>query len=166
MEELGSRLGYGISSGRPDAAWRAASFRAGEDATKLIQGLQAKHELEVVSGERLMAGVGRPISYRAGAAPYQLRVQFSPESAPGGGVSLRVKPEISNPSGAGVATSKYDAGFPSNSSFLVESGSNDHAADRLFPGRSWEQRHLVIFVTAYPIQRSSAVAAAQTGREH
>jgi hypothetical protein len=44
--------------------------------------------LEVVSSERLMAGVGRPISYRAGAAPYQLRVQFSPEFATGGASGL------------------------------------------------------------------------------
>src|SRR5208282_1768213 len=59
-----------ISAGSPDAAWRVGSFGSGENATKLIQSLQEKHELEVVSGERLMAGVGRPISYRAGTAPY------------------------------------------------------------------------------------------------
>jgi Flp pilus assembly protein CpaB len=166
--ELGSKLSSGADSqangGRPDAAWRVGSFNAGENAAKLIQSLQEKHAVEVVSSERLMAGVGRPISYRAGAAPYRLRVQFSPELAPSGAVSLRVKPEISAPSGSGVATSKYDAGLPSDSSFLLESGSKDHAPDRLFPGRSWEQRHLVIFVTAYSIQRSSAVAVARTGR--
>jgi Flp pilus assembly protein CpaB len=162
LEELGSRF----SAGSPDAAWRVGSFVAGEDATKLIQSLQEKHELEVVSGERLMAGVGRPISYRAGAAPYQLRVQFSPELAAGGKLSLRVKPEISEPSGAGVAINKYDAGFAPNSSFLVESSLKDHAPDRLFPGRSWEQRHLVIFVTANSIERNSTVAVAHTSREH
>jgi pilus assembly protein CpaB len=164
FEELGSKLGSGASAGSPDAAWRVGSFRSGEDAAKLIQGLRQKHEVEVVSGERLMAGVGRPISYRAGTEPYQLRVQFSPESAPGGALSLRVKPEISAPSGSGVAASKYDAGLPPDSSFLVESGSKDHVPDRLFPGRSWEQRHLVIFVTAYSIHGSSAVAVARTGR--
>jgi Flp pilus assembly protein CpaB len=164
FEELGSRLDSGASGGSPDAAWSVGSFRSGEDGTKLIQSLQQKHELEVVSSERLMAGVGRPISYRAGAAPYQLRVQFSPEFASGGTVSLRVKPEISAPSGSGVATSKYDAEMPANSTFLVESGSTDHAPDRLFPGRSWEQRHLVILVTSFTIQQSSAVAVAHTGR--
>lgn len=150
--------------GSPDAAWRVDSFRPGEDASKLIRSLQQKHELEVVSSERLMAGVGRPISYRAGSAPYQLRVQFAPEFGSGGAVSLRVKPEISAPSGSGVATSKYDAGLPSNSSFLVESDSKDHAPDRLFPGRPWDQRHLMIFVTAFPIQQNSAVAVARTGK--
>jgi Flp pilus assembly protein CpaB len=164
FEALGSRLDSGGSGGSPDAAWRVSSFRSGEDGAKLIQSLQQKHELDVVSSERLMAGVGRPISYRAGAAPYLLRVQFSPESGSGGTVSLRVKPEISAPSGSGVATSKYDAGMPANSTFLVASGSTDHAPDRLFPGRSWEQRHLVILVQAYSIQRSSALAAAHTGR--
>jgi Flp pilus assembly protein CpaB len=164
FEALGSRLDSGASGGSPDAAWSVGSFRSGEDGAKLIQSLQQKHELEVVSSERLMAGVGRPISYRAGAAPYQLRVQFSPEFASGGAVSLRVKPEISAPSGSGVATSKYDAGMPANSTFLVESGSTDHAPDRLFPGRTWEQRHLVILVTSFAIQQSSAVAVAHTGR--
>jgi hypothetical protein len=81
-------------------------------------------------------------------------------------VSLRVRPEISEPSGPGVVTSKYDAGFSPDSSLLVESGSSAHAWDRLFPGRSWQQRHLLIFVTAYSIQRNSAVAVARTGREH
>jgi pilus assembly protein CpaB len=160
LEELDSQ----VAGGSPDAAWRVGSFRSGEDGAKLIRSLQQKHELEVVSSERLMAGVGRPISYRTGAAPYQLRVQFSPEFMSGGTVSLRVKPEISAPSGSGVATSKYDASLPSISSFLVESSSKDHAPDRLFPGRSWQQRHLVIFVTAYSIQRSSAVAVARSGR--
>jgi pilus assembly protein CpaB len=167
FEELGSRLdSKTTATGSPDAAWRAGSFRSGEDAAKLIQSLQERHELEVVSSERLMAGVGRPISYRAGSAPYQLRVQFAPESVPGGTVSLRVRPEIRESSGTGVATSKYDAGFSPDSSFLVESGSTAHAWDRLFPGRSWQQRHLLIFVTAYSIQRNSAVAVARTGREH
>ena len=164
FEELGSKLGSEASGGSPDSAWRVGSFRSGEDAAKLILSLRQKHELEVVSSERLMAGVGRPISYRAGAAPYRLRVQFSPESAGGGAVTLRVKPEISAPSGSGVATSKYDAGLSSNSSFLVESGSKDHAPERLFPGRSWEQRHLVIFVTANSIPSNSTVAVARTGK--
>jgi hypothetical protein len=166
LEQLGSRLDAGVGGGRPDAGWRLGSFSSGEDARKLIRSLQEKHELEVVGSERLMAGVGRPISYRAGAAPYRLRVQFSPEFTAGGNLSLRVKPEISAPIGSGVASSKYDAGMPANSSFLVESGSQDHAPDRLFPGQSWEQRHLVIFVTAYPIQQSSQVAVARTGRGH
>jgi Flp pilus assembly protein CpaB len=164
LEELRSKLGSGASVGSPDAAWHVDSFRPGDDASKLIRSLQQKQELEVVSSERLMAGVGRPISYRAGATPYQLRVQFAPEVVSGGAVSLRVKPEISAPSGSGVATTKYDAGLPSNSSFLVESDSKDHAPDRLFPGRAWEQRHLIIFVTAFPIQQNTAIAVARTGK--
>jgi len=164
LDELSSKLESGENSGSADTAWHVGSFRSGENAKRLIQSLQQKHELEVVSGERLMAGVGRPISYRAGASPYQLRVEFLPEFATSGTVRLRVKPEISAPSGSGVATSKYDAGVPPNSSFLVESGSKDHAAERLFPGRPWEQRHLVIFVTAYSLQQNAAVAVARTGK--
>ena len=83
-----------LMGGGPDDSWRVAAFRSGDDAWKLIQKLQQKHELEVVSSERLMAGVGRPISYRAGAKPYQLRVQFAPEWPPSGKLGLRVKPQI------------------------------------------------------------------------
>lgn len=157
-------LGVEMSSAGPNAQWRVGSFGSGEDAAKLIQSFEQKHELEIVGAERLMAGVGRPISYRAGAAPYKLRVQFSPELVPGGTVSLRVKPEISMPSGGGVATSKYDADLPSNADFLVESNAKDQASEHLFPQQSWEQRHLVIFVTAHPLPRSSAVALAPAGR--
>ena len=164
--ELSSRLASPASAPSPDALWRVDAFRTGEDAAKLIQSLREKQELEVVSTGRLMAGVGRPISYRAGSAPYQLRVQFAPELVPGGAVSLRVKPEITAPSGAGVATSKYDAGVPPDSSFLVESGAKDPEPGKLFPERSWKQRHMVIFVSAFSIQQSSAVAVARTGREH
>jgi Flp pilus assembly protein CpaB len=164
LQELGSSFGSSPDGGSPAGNWRVGQFRSDQDTTKLIQSLQQKHELEVVSSERLMAGVGRPISYRAGTTPYHLRVRFSPELAPGGAVSLRVKPEISGPNGSGVASTKYDAGMPVNSSFLMESSSRDHAPERLFPGQSWEQRHLVIFVTAYSLHGSSAVAVARTGR--
>jgi pilus assembly protein CpaB len=164
--ELGSRLDPAPGSENSDAAWRLGSFRSGEDAAKLIHSLREKQELDVVSSGRLMAGVGRPISYRAGTAQSQLRVQFAPEVGPGGAVSLRVKPEISVTSGSGVATSKYDAGVLPDSSFLLEGAWTDHSSERLFPEHSWKQRHLVIFVTAYSIQRSSAVAVARSGREH
>ena len=171
LAELSSRLESPARAATPDAAWRVDEFRSGADASRLIQSLREKQELDIVATGRLMAGVGRPISYRAGAAPYQMRVQFAPELAPGGAVSLRVKPEISAPSGAGVATSKYEAGVAPDSSFLVESGAKDPDPGKLFPERSWKQRHMVIFVTAFSIQQSSAqqssaVAVARTGREH
>jgi hypothetical protein len=164
FEELGSRLRSEPTGGSPDTAWRVGSFRSGQDAAQLIRSLQQKHELEVISSERLMAGVGRPISYRAGASPYRLRVRFSPEFATDGALGLRVQPEISAPTGSGVAAGKYDAGLWSNSNFLLENDSNDHALERLFPGQSWEQRHLVIFVTAYSIPETSTVALARTGK--
>ena len=163
LQELGSKLETD-AGGSPEPAWRVGSFRSAEDAAKLIRSLQQKHEIEVVSSERLMAGVGRPISYHAGAAPYHLRVEFSPEVTTGGRVGVRVKPEISAPGGSGVSSSKYDAGLSLNSSFLLESAAKDHAAERLFPGQSWEQHHLLIFVTTHSIAGNSTVAAAQPGK--
>jgi pilus assembly protein CpaB len=163
-QELGSKSDWDAAVGSPEPAWRVGSFRSGEDAAKLIRSLEQKHEVEVVSSERLMAGVGRPITYHAGAAPYRLRVEFSPELTTSGRVGVRLKPEISAPGGSGVSSSKYDAGLSLNSSFLLESGAKDHAPERLFPGHSWEQHHLLIFVTASPIPGNSTVASARTGK--
>jgi Flp pilus assembly protein CpaB len=173
LPELKSQL----MEGTQNKAWRVAAFRSSDDGLKLIQRMEQKHQLEVLSGERLMAGLGRPISYRAGAKPYQLRVGFSPEWLPTGKLSLRVKPEIGGPRESGVATSDYDASLSDNSSFLIQRSSEEGslegtpgvspAADppsRLFPGRSWEHRHLIIFVTARSLQQSSPVAVARTGR--
>lgn len=152
-----------------DHAWRVATFDAGDDdAAKLIHSLEQKHEVEVVSSERLMAGVGRPISYRAGTKPYQLRVEFSPEWLPAGKLALRVKPEVDIPDALGIATIKYDVGLPDASSFLLERSANDPSGDgsaaRLFPGHSWEHRHLLIFVSARILQQQSQAAVARAGR--
>jgi Flp pilus assembly protein CpaB len=169
-----------LVGGGPDDAWRVTAFRSGDEAEKLLRTLQQKHELEIVSSERLMAGVGRPISYRAGAKPYQLRVQLSPEWTPNGKLGLRVKPEISLPGaaadskGKADAIRKYDVGLPDTSSFLVQgfgpaqgSGSDSSGqnwAGRLFPGRSWEHKHLAVLVSTQLIQPTSPGAVARTDR--
>jgi pilus assembly protein CpaB len=163
-----SELGSGLTNASSDGEWRVSAFRADVEAGDLIRSLKQKHELEIISSERLTAGLGRPISYRAGAAPYRLRVQFSPEWLPSGKVNLRVKPEISAPSGQGVVTSTYDSSLPDNSSFLVEgfvkNTSGQSSPERWFPGHSWDHKHLVIFVSARSLQQASSLAAARTGR--
>jgi Flp pilus assembly protein CpaB len=168
LTELRSQLAEGASTESSSNDWRVAAFRSSDDAAKLIHSLEQKHQLEVVSSERLTAGVGRPISYRAGAKAYQLRVQFSPQWLPTGKLSLRVKPEMSVPTAPGVATGKYDAGLPDSSSFLVQGVWTDPVGQnspvRLFPGRSWEHKHLIIFVSARSLQQTSAVAAAGADR--
>jgi Flp pilus assembly protein CpaB len=165
LTELQSQLAGDPSSGGPLAggdSGRVAAFRSSDDARKLIRSLERKHELELVSGERLMAGVGRPISYHAGPKPYQLRVQFSPEWLPTGKLGLLVKPQIGVSSDAGT-------GLTDASSFLIEGFPKDSAgenwASQLFPGRSWEHKHLVIFVSTQAIiQQASPAAVARTDR--
>jgi Flp pilus assembly protein CpaB len=148
-------------------SWRMATFQSGDEAAKLVHGLEQKHQVEVVSSERLMAGVGRPISYRAGAKPYQLRVQFSPEWLPTGKLGLQVKPEIGIPN-PGTAPRTYEAGLPGTSSFLALGSLNDPSGQdspaRIFPGRSWEHKHLVIFVSTRTIQQTSPLAVARSER--
>jgi hypothetical protein len=108
--------------------------------------------LEVVSSRRLTAAPARPASYRVSAAPYHLRVRFSPTEDGNGNVNLRVTPEISIPSGDGVETRQYDAALADGGSFLVQGFGRDasgrHALERLFPGHSWANREVVILVTS------------------
>lgn len=163
MEELRA----GTSEINSDAAWRLSAFHSRDEASKLIHGLEQKHELEIVSGERLMAGVGRPISYHAGPQPYQLRVRFSPQWLNSGKLNLRVKPILGVQANTAVS-SEPETQLPDTSSFLLESQANDPAAQeiiaRIFPGRSWEHQHLVIFVSTRTIQQTSPVAVARTDR--
>ena len=147
LGELSSQL----NDAATDGSLRVASFRSSAEARGVVESLKDKRELEVVSRERLMAGVGRPISFRAGSKDYRMRVEFSPEPA-GDRMSLRVRPEISVPSGSGVATRKFDAGMSEGTSFLVDGWFKGPAdamtLDHLFPGRNWEQRQMVVLVTA------------------
>jgi Flp pilus assembly protein CpaB len=156
--------GYGVA---PDDSWRVTAFPSSDEAARLVHRLEQKQQLEVVSSERLMAGVGRPISYRAGARPYQLRVRFTPEWLPTGQLALRVKPQIADPNSAAVGK-KYEAGLPGTSSFLVQGFLNDPPGQdspaRLFPGRSWEHKHLVLFVSTQSIPQTSPLAVARTDR--
>jgi hypothetical protein len=163
MEELRA----GTSEINSDAAWRLSSFHSRDEASKLIHGLERKQELEIISGERLMAGVGRPISYHAGPQPYQLRVRFSPQWLSTGKLNLRVKPGLGLQPARG-ASSEPETQFSDTSSFLLESQASDPAAlaviAGIFPGRSWEHKHLVIFVSARTIPQASPVAVARTDR--
>jgi len=143
-----------------DASWRVAAFRS-DGARKLIESLERRQQLEIVASERLTAGVGRPISYHAGDQPYPLRVQFSPDWLASGKLSLRVKPRMG-------AASGWETQLSATSSFLIESRASDPAgqniAAKLFPGRSWEHKHLVIFVSARSIPQTSPEAVARSDR--
>jgi hypothetical protein len=151
-----------------------AVFRADADAEQLIRGLEQKQELEIVSSWKLTAGIGRPVSFRAGAESSgsgpacKLRVQFSPEIGPNGKFSLRVKPEVSLRRGDGVETRKYAAGLRDDGSFLVQgllNAEGDRAAlERLYPGHSWNGRQLVILVTSRGSRNSSTAALAHPHR--
>jgi Flp pilus assembly protein CpaB len=144
-----------------DKAWRLAAFRSSDDTTRFVRGLEEKHEIEMVSGERLIAGIGRPISYHAGAKPDNLRLEFSPAWLATNKLSLRVTPRLGAASGT-------ESQLAELSSFLIESRVNDQAGEklaaRLFPGHPWEHRHLALFVSVRAIGQTSAVALAGTHR--
>jgi Flp pilus assembly protein CpaB len=147
---------------------RVAAFRAESDTNHLVQKLQQKQELEIVSGWHLMAGIGRPISYRAGSAPNLIRVLFSPETDAGGKLSLRVRPEISLQRGDATVTRKYAGDLPDQGSFLVKGilqDQNDHKwLDTLFPGHAWAGRDVVILVTSRALKPLAGSAFAQANR--
>jgi len=150
------------------------AFQAGADADQLIRGLEQKQQLEIVSSWRLTAGVGRPISFRAGtgssgtAPSCRLRVQFSPEINSAGKLSLRVKPEISFQRGGGLETRQYATDLQDEGAFLVSGLLNDQGdrqvLKRLYPGHSWNGRQLVILVTSHDVKQSATAALAHTNR--
>ena len=164
LAELDSRLAAPVAGD----ALRVAAFRTDSDLGDLLQKLQQKQELETVSAWHLMAGVGRPISYRAGTLPNLIRVQFSPETDEGGKLNLRVRPEISLQRGDATLTRKYSGNLPEGGSFLVKGilqDQNDRKSlDVLFPGHSWAGRDLVILVTSRVLKPVAASAFAQTNR--
>jgi Flp pilus assembly protein CpaB len=141
-----------------DKAWRTAAFRSAGEGWDVVRKLEQKHELELISGERLMAGVGRPGSYHVGAQPDELRVQFSPEWLATNQLRLHVKPRMGRANAS-------DIQFPAGPSFLLESTVNapdgGNLATQLFPGRSWEHRHMVIFVSTQTILQKTADAVAR-----
>jgi len=159
LSELDSKLS---AAGAGDSM-RVAVFRPDINAGELLESLKQKHELEIVSSRRLTAGTARPASYRVNAAPYHLRVRFSPALDRNGNANLRVTPEISLPSGDGVETRQYDAALTDGGSFLVQGLARDasgrRAVERLFPGHPWANRELVILVTSG--ERKSVPVSAQ-----
>jgi Flp pilus assembly protein CpaB len=161
LTELRSQLATGAPQGTPESSWSVAAFRSDDNVRKTIDSLEQKHELEVVSSERLMAGVGRPISYRAGTKPYQLSVRFSPALLATGKVTLGVRPKTGVQGTS--AKNEYEAELPNISSFLVQGFAGDsagqNAAARLFPGHSFEHKQLVIFVSARSIQQTPDAVA-------
>jgi Flp pilus assembly protein CpaB len=159
LSELDSKL---TALGGSDSM-RVAAFRPETNTGELLEALKQKHELEIVSSGKIAAGTARSASYRVNAAPYHLRVRFSPAQNRNGSAKLRVTPEISVPSGDGVETRQYDASVDDGGSFLVQGWARDasgrRALERLFPGQAWVNRELVILVT--PQERESVPVSAQ-----
>ena len=151
LAELDSKL---TGAGGKDSL-RVSAFTAGADTDQLVRGLEQKQQLEIVSSWRLTAGVGRPISFRAGSgSSCRLRVQFSPEINAAGKLSLRVKPEISLRRGGGMETRQYATGLRDDGAFLVsgllsDQGDDRAVLERLYPEHSWGDRQLVILVTSH-----------------
>jgi Flp pilus assembly protein CpaB len=171
LAELNSKLN---GAGGNDSL-SVSAFQAGADADQLLRALEQKQQLEIVSSWRLTAGVGRPISFRAGtgssATPpvCRLRVQFSPEINSAGKASLRVKPEISLRRGGGLETRQYATDLRDGDAFLVSGLLNDQGdrpvLERLYPGHSWNGRQLVILVTPHDAKQSTASLAHTNRRQ-
>ena len=159
-----------LASGESHQALRVDSFPDAGEAAALIQRLAQRREIEVVAAKTFATDSGEATSFRAGARSCQLRVRWSPEGGSHGQLKLKVEPELQRKSGSGVETTAYRADLPGAGSFLILGildGPHDRAArEALFPGHTWENRALVIFVAAEPSHRkpSSTVAQANRGR--
>jgi hypothetical protein len=149
LRELASKL----TGAGGDDSLSVAAFRAGTDADQLVSALEQKQELETVSSWKLTAGVGRPISYRAGSGTAcRLRVQFSPEIDSSGKLNLRVNPEVSFQRAQGREKRQYATNLGNPDAFLVSGLLKDQGdrkvLERLYPEHSWGGRELVILVTS------------------
>jgi pilus assembly protein CpaB len=145
-----SVLDAGLKGGKD--ALSVDAFLSDVDTDQMIRGLEQKKELEIVSSWRLTAGVGRPISFRAGSdASCRLRVEFSPEIDSTGKLSLRVKPVVSRQHGREMETRQYATDVRDARSFMVSGLLNDQ--ESLYPGHTWNGRQLVILVTSRDANR-------------
>jgi Flp pilus assembly protein CpaB len=162
MEEINAKL---IGSQGGDSL-RVSAFPSLTDAGEMLDRLAAKHELEIVSARSLDTAQGSSVSFRAGSGACRLRVQFAPEAGNAGKRKLRVAPEIRIETKDGIETSTYSADMPGDGSFLIK-GILDAPSDRaalegLFPGHSWSNRSLAIFVTAGAAKAGAPVLAQRT----
>jgi hypothetical protein len=162
MDELSAKL----TGSKAGDSLRVGAFSSIAEADELLGRLAGKHEVDIVSVRTLDASLGASVSYRAGSGSCRLRVEFVPQTGERGKVKLRVAPEISIGTGDGIETNRYQADLPANGSFLIEGileGRDRAALEKLFPGRSWANRALAIFVTA-GTAKPVAAAVAQSNR--
>jgi pilus assembly protein CpaB len=163
IDELGAKL----NGPKASDSLRVDAFPSGAEADELLSRLAGKHEVDIVSVRTLDAPLGGSVSYRAGSGSYRLRVEFVPQTGDRGKVKLRVAPEISVGKADGIETNRFQADLPANGSFLIEGileGAGDRVAlEKLFPGHSWSDRALIIFVTA-GTAKPVAAAVAQSSR--
>lgn len=161
------QLNAALEGASDKSGMQVAAFRSDAGVEELVHRLEQSRELELVASSVLSSGVGKPVSLKSSAAPYRLRVQFSPAVDSQGKANLRIQPEFSRRTGSGVETRRYDADLPGGASFLVKGlvqEQNDPAIlSRLYPGHAWNGRELVIYVTARP-QGANTSSVAQSSR--
>jgi Flp pilus assembly protein CpaB len=158
VNQLASQFAVANASGRMQV------FRSGSEAERLVQQLVNKREVEVVSSRWLAAGAGHRISFHADSTDSRFRVRFRPVSYASGTVTVEIRPEVD---GVGDMD-KYDAEFKDGASFLLKGilgQAGDHKTlDQLFPGHGWENRALLMVVSAQLSKPSVATAVAQARR--
>jgi Flp pilus assembly protein CpaB len=134
-----------------------------------VDRLEKEHLADVVAASRVVAGSHRPAVVRAGHGTVRLRLQFTAETH-GGKLSLRVRPELTRPSGEGTETRSMDAAVELGtnraavvSGFIEEPGKGT-ALEGLFPGHWQAGRELVVLVTAPGARRTETAGLGAGGR--
>jgi pilus assembly protein CpaB len=146
--------------------FRVVSMAGGTDA---VDRLEKEHLADVVAASRVVAGSHRPAVVRAGHGTVRLRLQFTAETH-GGKLSLRVRPELTRPSGEGTETRSLDAAVELSSnraavvSGFIEEPGKGTALEGLFPGHWQAGRELVVLVTAPGARRAETAGLGAVGR--
>jgi Flp pilus assembly protein CpaB len=159
-----------LSRTRSGESVQVASFRDQSSAEELVHHLASQRELEILSSTRLTAGTRQPGILSAGGGEGHLRIQFRAVEQ-GGRSSLRLKPEISwKRVEGGIESRSFEAEAPGGTDFLVSGllriPSDSAVLDRLFPGRSWSGRELLIIVSAQHSKPVQTAALVKPGRRH
>ena len=147
-KQLESKLYHAAS----EDSTAVSAFQPGVDASDLIHKLAGQHEVAILAERSFGASGGHPAWFRTGPAAGQLGLELFPEGQPGGRTNLKIREEVITQNAAGAETRRFEAGVPGSGSFLLSgilNDTRDHATlERIFPGNSWNDAHLLIWIAS------------------
>jgi len=169
-EELWVRAASASSAAIKELQSTGSGSRGGSIQAVFFQPgtLTGAHDIEVLSSMKV-SGTGTRTVPLGGSGPNRLRIQFQAVFENGGSANLTIRPEIVWKQNDGVIESRtFEARVQDGrdvllTGFLKESADRD-ILEKLFPGRAWTDRELVILVSSSPDRPAAGSAVAKVSR--